>query len=328
MNQESKTVAETDEADLIAEITAIVPSPRAIVGNGDDAAVLPCHGQVVTSTDMLVANRHFRMEWSTGSDIGYRAAMQNFADIAAMGARCDALVVSLSLPKDLPVRWVREVATGLAQACDDAAHAWNTPVGIAGGDLTGGPVVTIAITALGTLIGDRPITRAGAQPGDVLAVAGTIGRSAAGLALAGPPAINAPRAAHTCWQTYLRPTPPLGEAAALCSASSAIDISDGLILDTSRLAQASAVSIDLDPLPLDPILTAVADLVAPEGEREAAVATWQFTGGEDHALLATFPPQQLPAGFSQIGTVHPLASDPVRVCGRPWRQRGGWDHFG
>src|SRR5665647_2014197 len=113
---------------------------------------------------------------SDGVDVGWRAAVQNLADVAAMGARPTALLVALVVPQTLPVRWAVDLASGLAQACPPG-------VGVVGGDLSGGTELVVSVTALGDLEGRAPVRRSGARAGDVVAHAGVRGRSAAGYAL-------------------------------------------------------------------------------------------------------------------------------------------------
>lgn len=331
VNAHSKTVGECDEAELIELIRSIVPDVPALVGNGDDATVLATNAPVVASSDMLVENRHFKLTWSTGADIGWRAAMQNFADIAAMGASGTALIVALGMPSATPLTWLADLASGLSEACREASYQWHRPVGIAGGDLTAASEIVISVTALGELTATRPVVRSGARVGDVVALCGTSGHSAAGLELAGPPPSDAPEQVRTCWHTYLRPAPPLAASADLARASAAMDVSDGLIRDAARIARASGVSLDLDQLTCDAVLLATARYLAasaPAGLQASQLARhWQLTGGEDHALLATFPPGQLPAAFTAIGQVRAKGSVPVYVDGAPAPASGGFDHF-
>ncbi len=153
-------------------------APGLIVGIGDDAAVLAApDGRVVATTDFLLEGRHFRRDWAGPTDIGHRAAVRSLADVAAMGAAATALLVAFAAPPELPVSWALEVAGGLA------AEAARAGASVAGGDTARFSSVLLAVTALGDLQGREPVTRSGARPGDVLATAGPLGRSAAGLAL-------------------------------------------------------------------------------------------------------------------------------------------------
>ena len=172
-------VADLGEAGLLARITPLLPSGRdVLVGPGDDCAVLAApDGRYCVSTDVLVEGRHFRTDWSSGFDVGARAAAQNLADIAAMGARPVALVVCLVLPGATPVDWVVDLARGMALRCREAGAA------IVGGDLSAGEGLVVAVTVHGDLRGRAPVLRSGARAGEALVLAGTPGRSAAGLAL-------------------------------------------------------------------------------------------------------------------------------------------------
>jgi thiamine-monophosphate kinase len=318
------TVSDLSEEELLARIFPLLPAGTStLLGPGDDAAVVGApDGRVVISTDVLVEGRHFRRDWSSGEDVGWRAAVQNLADIAAMGARPTSVVVTLVAPADLPVAWVTGFARGLALAC--GPHG----VGVVGGDLSGGDAVVVSVAVHGDLGGRAPVLRSGARPGDVVGHAGSLGRSAAGLALllAGRPADEPELVA-----AYLRPRSPLaaGPAAAQAGASAMLDVSDGLLRDAGRLARASGVTLDLAVgSALGPDVDALAPLAAVLGERAEG---WVLTGGEDHGLLATFPPDvELPPPFRPVGLVLPALADgvPVLVDGlAPQIASPGWDHF-
>src|SRR3954467_4943036 len=122
------TVARTGEFGLIARVTArLDPGAACLLGPGDDAAVVSApDGRVVATTDVLVEGRHFRRDWSSGRDVGHRAAAANLADVAAMGARPTALLVALCTPANLQISWVEELADGLAA---EAAKTGATVVG-------------------------------------------------------------------------------------------------------------------------------------------------------------------------------------------------------
>jgi thiamine-monophosphate kinase len=312
------TIGELGEFGLIEAIAGGLPrGARTIVGIGDDAAVLTApDGRVVATTDLLVEGRHFRRDWSPPADIGGKAAAQNLADVAAMGAIPVALLVGFAAPANLPLDWARELVAGIAGEC---ARVGATVVG---GDTSSAAAVLLAITALGDLAGRDPVTRAGARPGDVLAIAGRLGGSAAGLALleaglAGPAPLIA---------AHRRPRPPYpaGPQAAALGATSMIDVSDGLLADVGHVARASGVLIDIDPalLPASPGLAGgAAALGRPDS------LDWVLTGGEDHALAATFPPGiTLPPDWTVAG--HVRAGHGVRVNGEAYPGPGGWNHFG
>jgi len=296
-----------------------------IVGIGDDAAVLTAaDGRVVATTDMLIEGRHFRREWSPAGDIGRKAAARNLSDIAAMGAKPTALLVSFAGPGDLEVGWVLELADGIAS---EAAAAG---AGVAGGDTSSAELVTLAVTALGDLAGREPVTRSGARPGDLVALAGTVGAAAAGLALLNAglsppgPDLAALVAAHR------RPEPPYdaGPEAAALGATSMIDISDGLIADLGHVADGSGVLIELT----SSLVTA--EPVARSGALASAAALvggvdwtqWPLAGGDDHALAATFPASvTLPEKWTVVGRV--TSGHGVLVDGKRWDKPPGWEHF-
>ncbi|NHT18203.1 thiamine-phosphate kinase [Cellulomonas sp. IC4_254] len=325
------TVADLSEDGLLARIFPHLPAgDRTLLGPGDDAAVLAApDGRFVVSTDVLVEGRHFRRAWSTGEDVGWRAAMQNLADVAAMGARPTAIVVSLVVPGDLPVAWVEGLARGLGAACATVG------AGVVGGDLSGGDSVVVAVTVHGDLGGADPVLRSGARPGDVVALAGTVGRSAAGLALL---AAGRSEADPDVVAVHRRPQPPLvaGPAAAAAGATAMLDVSDGLLRDGERLAGASGVVLDLDD-PAGALADDVAAVAGAAAELGADPTAWVLGGGEDHGLLATFPAgSTLPPGFRRIGVVRAAEAagaggggpaGTVLVGGARPGVSTGWEHF-
>ena len=319
------TLGAVGEDGLVASVLARYgPSPASVrVGPGDDAAVLALDGPVVVSTDTLVEGHDFRRDWSTGHDVGVKTAAQNLADVAAMGARPVALLVSLAAPAHLPAAFARDLADGLADECARAGAA------VVGGDVSAASEVVVTGTALGVLEGGRTaVLRSGARPGDVVALAGATGPSAAGLALLLAGDLPDDAAARAAVRAHLAPRPPYpaGPAAAAAGAPALIDTSDGLLRDAGRLAAASGVVLDLDPdaLPPGDGLDAVATLL---GAAPGRAQEWVLAGGEDHALLACFPAgAALPGPFRPVGQV--LAGAPgVLVGGRPWTGPTGWHHF-
>jgi thiamine-monophosphate kinase len=318
--EDAITVADLGEFGLIAAIRGVLPAdPPGILGVGDDGAVLPVpDGRVVASTDLLIEGRHFRQDWSPAVDIGVKAAAQNFADIAAMGATATALLFGLAVPGDVSVTWVLDVTRGLAAECERAGAL------IAGGDVTSSDSVMLAITALGSLGGRQPVTRTGAQPGDVLAISGPVGMSAAGLALlqrgqtAPGPELSRLLTAHR------RPQPDYaaGPLAAAAGATSMIDISDGLVADLGHIAEASGVLLDVRSASLP----GTRDLEPAAARLGTDWRDWALGGGEDHALAATFPELAVvPRGWTVIGTARAGAG--ILVDSEPWRGSAGWDHF-
>ena len=311
------TLGSVGEFGVIAEVTAGRPQPAStLLGPGDDAAVVVApDGRVVASTDVLVDGVHFRLDWSSPEQVGRKAAAANLADIAAMGAVPTALLVGLACPQETPMEVISGLADGLW------AEAGTVGVGLVGGDLTSGPALVVSVTALGSLEGRAPITRAGARPGDRVGLAGRIGWSAAGLAVLA----RGFRSPVAVVGAHRVPEPPYsaGPAAARAGASAMIDVSDGLLADLGHIAVASGVRVELrtDRLTVPQRLVEVGSALGVDPLH------WLLTGGEDHALAATFPAEAAPPdGWTIIGTV--AAGDPeVLVDGRPYAGAGGWDHF-
>jgi thiamine-monophosphate kinase len=310
------SIAEAGEFGLIARIVArLEPGPATVLGPGDDAAVIAApDGRIVASTDVLVEGRHFRRDWSSAADVGHRAAAANLADIAAMGAAPTALLVALCVPIDLDVAWTEELAGGLS------AEAGLVGASVVGGDLSASPTLTVAVTALGDLQGREPVTRGGAQPGDVVAMAGRTGYAAAGYTVLS----RGFRTPRLFVEAYRRPEVPYaaGVEAARLGATAMIDVSDGLLQDLGHVATAAVVGIDVHSDAFE----------IPGQMRDAALALgvdpllWILTGGDDHALAATFPPGvTLPAPWRVIGVVHEGTG--VTVDHKAWQGGTGWDHF-
>jgi thiamine-monophosphate kinase len=312
------TVSATGEFGLIARVTARLGSASAaLLGPGDDAAVVAAPDRrVVASTDALVEGRHFRRDWSSARDVGHRAAAANLADIVAMGATPTALLIALCAPPELEVSWVEDLADGLA------AEAALTGASVVGGDMSASPTLTIAVTALGDLGGEPPVTRGGARPGDVVAVVGRLGYAAAGYTVLS----RGFRSPKILVAAHRRPQVPYaaGPQAARHGATAMIDVSDGLIADLGHLAEASSVGIDIRRDSLD--------LPAQMSDAAAALGVdpygWILGGGDDHALAATFPRDLvLPKGWTAIGEVL-RTGEGVTVDGRRYSGPSpGWDHF-
>ncbi len=330
------TLGSLGESAVLARIFPRLPDAAvALVGPGDDAAVLAApDGRYVVTTDTMVHGPDFRLAWSTPAELGWKAAATNLSDIAAMGARATALVVALVAPADTPIETLEGIADGLREACAELAPG----CGVVGGDLSVSDTLVIAITAFGDLEGRAPVLRSGARPGDLVAVSGSLGLAAQGIALLFARAVDADgrpdaslvpalRRAHGAeLAAQLTPRPPLadGVRAAIAGATAMLDLSDGLALDARRLAIASGVCLELDGVAIG-----IAGL-AIEGDREEVLGAEALTGGEDHSLLATFPPgTSLPGEFRPIGHVREAGAPgtELRVDGRVFHDRGGWDPY-
>ncbi|MFI7584691.1 thiamine-phosphate kinase [Kocuria sp. M1N1S27] len=344
------TVGELSEAELLERVLPLLLLPAAgaagqvLLGPGDDCAVVAApDGRYVITTDTQVQDQDFRLLWPTGVvtsgyDTGVKCAAQNLADVAAMGAVPSAVVVSLTMPPETPVSWPEDFARGLvagmrAMGADRCA--------VVGGDLGAGRELSVTATVTGDLEGREPVRRAGAGDGGVVALAGTTGRAAAGVALLEDRryTAGADERLDGLVAAQLRPCPPVpaGAAAARAGATAMIDLSDGLLRDAGRIAAAGGVVVDLDA-------AAVADLAEPLRPAARLLGTdpldWVLTGGEDHGLLAVFPRGvPLPGSFRAIGSCAPAPPVPdgtrprVLLDGRaPQVALGhpvgeGWDHF-
>ena len=302
-------------------IARLSASDFAIIGPGDDAAVISApDARFVVTTDTLVENHDFKLNWSSGYDLGWKAVASNLADVAAMGAVPTALVVAVTAPAETLVTWLESFADGLREACEQLAPG----CGVVGGDLAASDQVMVSVAAHGSLEGREPVLRSGAKAGDIIAVAGTLGKAAAGLALLQSENSDAISAYDNLVNIQLRPSPPIssGAAAALAGATSMLDISDGLAKDASRIARASAVSIEINPLMLQGFEAVIEEAARAIGASES---DWVLFGGEDHALLATFPPNaELPREFKPIGVVVKQSSTPVSLGANPLPEKG-WD---
>lgn len=342
MRQTRRVEGMSEEQILAALLPSLPVSEAASVPTGDDCAVFAVpDGRVAVSTDMLVEGTHFRRDWSTGADVAHRAIMQNLADAAAMGARPFSVVISMQVPPSLPFTWLEDFGRGLAEACEPYA------VGVDGGDLTSGPVLTIAVSVLGNLEGRAPLLRSSATVGESLIFAGTLGRAAAGLALLerGWKSTNSPLpdTATRLVEDFLRPKPPIAtvlDAAREGVLGALMDVSDGLVRDGRRMATASNVWLDIESAALAPFLDDLMVLAPHLGMSNPL--EWAFetviSGGEDHGFLATAPcpPQRawggcslhLPAGFIRIGRVREAwKGGRLTIDGAEIEGMGGWDHF-
>ncbi|MCM3520395.1 thiamine-phosphate kinase [Curtobacterium sp. P97] len=314
------TVGQLGELAVLDRIVRRLPAGAPDVGPGDDCAVVAApDGRFVVTTDMMVHGPDFRWAWSSPADVGWKAAATNLSDVAAMGATPSGLVIALAAPQETPVAVLESFADGVRAAVDELCPG----CGVVGGDLSTSAVFTVSVTAFGDLGGRAPVLRSSARPGDVLAVSGELGRAARGLARLfrdgvdahGEPSRSATVASGADTDPDVdrqrRPVPPIadGPLAATAGATAMLDLSDGLAIDAGRLARASRVTLDLD-----------ADGVA--GADDLALH-----GGEDHGLLATFPPGvTLPGGFRRIGAVVARGGADLVRGGEPVPTTG-WDPY-
>lgn len=311
-----QTIADVGEFALIDLVTSRLGSNEyVLVGPGDDAAhIATADGTYVTATDILVEGRHFRRDWSTAADIGRKAVAANLSDINAMGGVATAIVVAFAAPGDLPVAWLSELVGGMVEECAKVG------ANIVGGDMSAADQIIISITAFGDA--ERPVTRSGAQVGDQVAYAGTLGLASAGYGALSR-GFRSPKAAV---DEHRAPHPPYaaGPAAAAAGATSMIDVSDGLLSDLGHVARASGVAIDVDPSSFE-ILDAVQTVAGALGGVDPL--KFLLNGGDDYALAATFPAETpLPEGWTRLGEVK--AGQGVTVAGSQYEGEPGHRHWG
>ncbi len=314
-------------ASAVHAADAVRPAGTVVVGPGDDAAVIGVApgSRVVLSTDASVEGVHFRREWMTWEVIGHRAAAAALSDLAAMGAEPVGLLVSAALPPELDAGTAAALGRGVGQALALAGGR------LLGGDLVASPgPVMLDVTVVGQTA--RPVTRAGARPGDEVWMTGELGgaASAVGDLLAGLEPLPAARAA------FERPRPRVREGLWLAEAGvhAMIDLSDGLARDARHLALASGVRIELDWERL-PIHAGARPHADTEAGRRLVLA-----GGEDYELLVTAPrglltalrprfERELDVRLTEIGRVHEGAGLDIRdASGAALRAGPGFDHFG
>lgn len=286
------TGARPSEFDLIRRYFApLAAGNEAALDLGDDAALLtpPPGRQLVLTTDTIVAGIHYP-EGEAAEDIAKRLLRVNLSDLAAMGAEPVAAIVGMGLP---PGFSASGGADALAAGVEEMAGVHG--VTVAGGDLTASPVLVIGVTAIGRPVaGVTPLRRCGGQIGDILCVTGSLGASAAGLALLEDPFLlpHLPQRSELT-RAHLRPTPRLraGRTLARGGARAMMDLSDGVALDARRLAVAGGVRarVDLFALPLAPGVAAVAEALGREPQPMAA------SGGEDYELLVAIAPGRVGA---------------------------------
>lgn len=256
--------------------------PDVVLGVGDDAAVLQWQAgrELVVAADTSNAGIHFPID-APAHAVGYKSLAVNLSDLAAMGAQPLWFTLALSLPQADPL-WVEEFAQGLRAA------AQQYGIFLVGGDTTRG-ALSATIQVMGWVGKGQALRRAGAQPGDLVCVSGTLGDAAAGLAAWQRRLVLPPTAADFCIHRLHYPTPRLALGQALCGkATACMDLSDGLLGDLRHILAASNVgaSIFHRQLPLSDVLMAL-----PLEQK----MDFALRGGDDYELLFTLPPRYLSA---------------------------------
>jgi thiamine-monophosphate kinase len=320
------SLSDLGEFGFIARVTADLPtSSEVLAGIGDDCAVVRCGGQVMLySCDASIEDVHFARALSSPYDIGWKALASAFSDIAAMGGIARYALASLACPPDTPIELLDELSKG-AHDCVAACGAV-----LLGGDTTRSPgPIMLDAAVIGEAPDGRYLLRSGARAGDVLAHTGSLGLSAAGLAVLqrGLPASDLTRA-------HLHPVPRLREGqwlAAQPGCRAMMDISDGIAQDAGHLAVASGLAARIDSTLIE---TTALDALAES--LEADPLDWALSGGEDYELLIAIDPAALggiSAAFEREFAL-PLREAGRFEAGKPGvlvegrdLASGGFDHF-
>lgn len=321
-----------NEADIIRTLQAAFAPSLGVVGIGDDAAVLPLNASenYVVTKDILVENRHFRLNYAAAADLAHKSLHVNLSDIAAMGATPLFALLGIALPPQLPKAWVGEFLGGFAEACK------KQKVQLIGGDTTASERdLFISVTVLGRAKKTHLKFRRGAKPGDAVCVAGSLGEAHAGLTALEK---NARGLKHVK-AGFLAPAARVAEGAWLGGQSGVtamMDLSDGLYVDLTRLLTASkaGASVDLESLRPSAHLTEAC------GRLKLDARECMLAGGEDYGLLLTInskAEEKLKRAFQKrfgyplvtIGAVRAKRGLELREGGKPVPFTGRpFSHFG
>ncbi len=298
------------ETELIDKIRALssaghVEERRLLRGIGDDCAVIRpgTDEDLVFTTDFVLEGRHFTLKTHTASDIGHKALARSLSDLAAMGAEPVFCLVSLAVPATKSAAFVRGFYKGLLEL------AKTSRIALAGGDLARFNQVIADVMCCGRVPKGKALLRSGARPGDRIFVTGELGASAHGFAVQ--------RGAH--WKRHLRPEPRITAGLALRTlhVSAAVDLSDGLSLDLTRICRESKVGAEVSlQIPI----------------ARGASLDEALHGGEDYELLFAAPPsRRIPARIAgllvtEIGSITKGHAGRVFLGGQPLKPKG-FDHF-
>ena len=295
-------LADVGELGLLAELERL----GLTVDVAHDAALLS--GGLVVTQDALVEGVHFRLDWISWRDLGYKAAAVNISDLAASAAEPEALIVSLGLPPSTLVADVVELYEGIAEA----------GVPVRGGDTTSADRAYLSVTALGHSA--HVPGRAGARPGDLVVVTGPLGAAGAGLL-----SLEAGRLDDPLVRAHNRPPLRLAEGRALGAVATALmDISDGLATDAGHIARRSGCRLAIE-LARVPVAAGVAEVATGAGRTRWELAC---AFGEDYELLATVPPEApLPPGCSVVGRCEQGEGAVFLDAGGAPVTLHGWEHF-
>jgi len=317
------------EFGLIERFRSHAPDTPAVeIGIGDDAAVVHVgDARVLFCSDATVEGTHFLLDRSEPEDVGWKALAVNVSDIAAMGGIPVAALVTLVLPLDrTDVPWLDRMWSGMQEAADAFG------VALVGGDTTSGGTLTIDVSMIGEPGDEGVVIRGGARIGDVVCVTGSLGSSAAGLAVLLRGAPESVRAeAEKALTSHRRPDPRLeiGSQALAAGVSAMIDISDGLVADLGHICEESGVAIEIDPdtVPVASEAEAIGDALG------FSALSAALSGGEDYELAMTMSPDavaSLTSAVEGLGislTVIGTVTSGAGVCVPGFNGKGGWDHF-
>ena len=323
-------VSELGEFGLIELLAKIVgrAGGDVLVGIGDDAACWRSDASIQLATsDALIQDVHFTLRTTTWRELGWKALAVNLSDIAAMGGLPQYALVSLGLPGDTEVESVTELYEGMAEL----AHLFN--VAIVGGDVVAAPIVVLSLAVVGATQTDHIITRSAAAPGERIAVTGYLGASAAGLAMLKSGLEFDKEIVTSLREAHLKPNPRVveGQNLARHGVKAAIDLSDGLVSDLSKLCKASGVGARLfiDQIPVHHLVR------HSFGDDAINLA---LSGGEDYELLFTASSEvisqvreAMPYPMTVIGEIVAEEAGKVRLFDEHGNEvkleKEGWEHF-
>jgi len=282
---EHETLKQLGEFGLIERIAGLFEpaSDKEFTGIGDDCAVLRNDSgrSTLITTDMLLQGRHFRREWSSANDLGYKSLAVNLSDISAMGGTPRYALLSIGLPLDIAPAWIDGFLNETRRLCE--THG----VKLIGGDTSKSGSLIISYTVLGFIEDKKILWRSSAKAGDKIGLIGKVGESGAGLRLLeGSHNKEIPTHRYLI-EAHNRPRLYVDEARFLADSGfvhAMIDLSDGIQSDAGHIAKRSGVTliIDTNLLPINDTLTDVCDTFSWSAEEIA------LTSGEDYALMFTF----------------------------------------
>ncbi len=312
--------------ELIAKTVGKTSGGKVLIGIGDDAACWRAEGLQIATIDTLIEDIHFNFKNITWHELGWKSMAVNLSDIAAMGGRPLYALVSLGIPGDTETESIVDLYKGMLEL------AKKFEVRIIGGDTVGSPVTAITLTIIGEAENqNRILKRSAAKPGDLVAVTGNFGASAAGLAMMQRKLTFDKKTEAALREAHFKPTPRINEGQVLAknAVKAAIDVSDGLLGDLEKLCLASGVGAKLysDRIPIHPAV------LKSFGNEAVKLA---LTGGEDYELIFTTPQKivnvikrELACPVTVVGEI--VKGKSVEVLDEDGNEfswnSAGWDHF-